>query len=396
MRKGWREVPLAEVINIKREACAPNTMGNENVSLYSIPGLDARQWPEIVSPSSIGSNKFRVSEPSVLFSLLNPRIPRFGIAEPGSYCSTEFAVMSPLDPSILGLEYLALIASDQAFQRYLQATAKGTTGSRARAKAEDIRSHRIMLPPLAEQGRIVDLIGSLDESITAARDSVAEAAHLLERARRTQLSPADESWTSTTLGAVAERVIGRTPPRNKPEYWTADADDRPFCTIATMNDPRVRSCAEGVTADAEKDGVAKRVPAGALLLSFKLSLGRIAVPIQDVFPNEAIAWVKPNYGIDQEFLRHSLLNVDWNNQGSRAVKGKTLNKQSLDAIELSVPSLRKQREIAQQLLAIEDLIARGQEAERQLSDVRFNMLTTLLSGEHEIPESYDDTTELAA
>lgn len=144
---------------------------------------------------------------------------------------------------------------------------------------------------------------------------------------------------------------------------------------------------------AERDGVAKRVPAGSLLMSFKLSIGRLAVPAQDVFPNEAIAWIRPNDGVLQEFLRHALAAVKWDELGSRAVMGKTLNAASLDAVPLAVPPLAQQTAIVETLDAIERATRASKLQVDRLRDVRSNLLTALLSDEHAIPESYDELME---
>lgn len=247
----------------------------------------------------------------------------------------------------------------------------------------------VVFPSIAAQRPICAVFDSLDK-LAAAAEAAREAAHLgARRLAERLLRPGQEGWDDATLGLVASRRIGRTPPRNQPEYWTQDASQRPFCTIATMNDPRVRSCTEGVTAAAEEAGWAKRVPAGSLLLSFKLSIGRTAVPEQDVFPNEAIAWILPNDSIDQEFLRQCLKVVDWDRQGSRAVKGRTLNKASLDAIPIPVPHMDEQLRLAKILRSAEAAVEQYDEALNRLATVRRHLLSVLLSGEHEIPESYD-------
>ena len=101
-----------------------------------------------------------------------------------------------------------------------------------------------------------------------------------------------DGWTDAALGDVAEIAIGRTPPRDEPRYWTNDLT-RPFCTIADMGDGTILPGREGVTEAAEVDGKAKRMPAGSLLLSFKLTIGRVGIAGVDLFPNEAIARVEP-------------------------------------------------------------------------------------------------------
>jgi len=144
-----------------------------------------------------------------------------------------------------------------------------------------------------------------------------------------------DRWRETTLREVATRTIGRTPPRNDPSMW-ATSTERPFVTIADLGLNRTVTAREGVSELAEASGHAKRFPAGSLLLSFKLSIGRVGVADRDVFTNEAIARLAPVDGVLRDFLAIALENVNWEELGGRAVKGKTMNKSSLDAVDDAV------------------------------------------------------------
>lgn len=173
-------------------------------------------------------------------------------------------------------------------------------------------------------------------------------------------------WEMVRLAEVSTRTIGRTPPRKEARYWTADPSERPFCTIADMRGRFVSGGSEGVTDLAEREGKAKRVPAGSLLLSFKLSIGKVGFTDRDVFPNEAIAWIQPSPMITQPFLALALESVDWDSLGGRAVKGKTLNSGSLDAVQLPLPPLVEQRRLVDLIGAIDDVIEEARAAHDSL------------------------------
>lgn len=247
----------------------------------------------------------------------------------------------------------------------------------------------IPLPPLREQERIVDLIAAVDETIEKAEAAHRGVSKTLS-ARRTAIFGALALEAPSTLEMVASRTIGRTPPRKSARYWTAEPGDRPFCTIAAMADQHVSGCSEGVTEEAEKDGVAKRVPAGSLLLSFKLSIGRLAIPDKDVFPNEAIAWIQPRDGVRQGYLQHALASVPWDEMGSRAVKGRTLNSESLNAVPVPLPTPEVQRAVEDELSILSSAHWGAERHLECLRSVRSNLLNALLSGGHLIPESYDE------
>ena len=155
----------------------------------------------------------------------------------------------------------------------------------------------------------------------------------------------NDDWHETTLGQVARITIGRTPPRKEQKYWTSDLS-RPFCTIADMDDITINPKREGVTEVAVLDGKAKRVPAGALLMSFKPTIGRVGFAAKDLYPNEAIAWLDvTDPRVDLRYLAYWLGSRDLTEGSGRAVKGETLNSGSLRAISVSFPSLEVQRRI---------------------------------------------------
>jgi type I restriction enzyme S subunit len=154
-----------------------------------------------------------------------------------------------------------------------------------------------------------------------------------------------DGWIETSLGEIADLRIGRTPPRNDRRFWTGDLA-RPFCSIADMVGSEIRPVREGVTELAEGEGKAKRVPQGSLLLSFKLTIGRVGFAAVDLFPNEAIAWIIPKSSdVEPRYLAIWLGHADLRGDSGRAVKGDTLNSVSLRNISVRVPPLAEQRRI---------------------------------------------------
>ena len=175
----WSESVIGEVVSLQRRRIDPTRLG-EDVKLlhWSIPGLDATGGPLSESASQIGSHKFQLSSDCVLLSLLNPRIPRYAIAEGGSdvVCSTEFAALTPKDA--ISLHFLACIVSAPAFLQQVLGLAQGTTKSRERVKPSDLLALPIRLPDLSEQQRIVHLISSIDRQVSSLESLIDSAQSL--------------------------------------------------------------------------------------------------------------------------------------------------------------------------------------------------------------------------
>lgn len=73
-----------------------------------------------------------------------------------------------------------------------------------------------------------------------------------------------------------------------------------------------------------------------VLLSFKLSIGRVAIAGVPLYTNEAIAGLSPK-GLTREFLFQGLQSWDLLQGVDQAIKGATLNKQKLKKIEFDYP-----------------------------------------------------------
>lgn len=191
-----------------------------------------------------------------------------------------------------------------------------------------------------------------------------------------------DGWEATTLGEVADLIVGRTPPRKDERYWTVDLE-RPFCTIADMGAMEVLPEREGVTEAAEIEGKAKRVPAGSLLMSFKLTIGRVGFAAVDLFPNEAIVWIKPREGVPvvDRYLALWLSHLDLTESAGQAVKGQTLNGPSLRAIPVDLPSLLVQRRVVDLVDAVDTYAAAAAARAEAARGARSALLDRELSGD---------------
>jgi type I restriction enzyme S subunit len=157
-----------------------------------------------------------------------------------------------------------------------------------------------------------------------------------------------EDWTRKYLAEVATYRSGRTPARANPAFW-ADADNGvPWVAISDMAEfGVVTSTKEKITQNAFDSVFGRRaVRAGTLLMSFKLTIGRVATLGIDACHNEAIISIYPKPEIDQRFLGYFLSRVDYDALQDRQIMGNTLNQEKIDRIEIWTPSFAEQRAIA--------------------------------------------------
>lgn len=177
-------------------------------------------------------------------------------------------------------------------------------------------------------------------------------------------------WPMVALGELCDIRIGRTPSRKEPTYW---GPGHPWATISDLNQGHGFSRTRETITD---DGAAimpPKVPAGTVLLSFKLSLGKTARAAMDTYTNEAIAALPIRHPdrLTPEFLELALQTVRWHDLASRAAKGKTLNRSSLQSVEIPIPSREEQNRIA-------NILRSAEEPDQSIIDLKVRLEQLLL------------------
>ena len=403
MREGWKETTLGEVASVERgvswskeqESWQPvqgavPVVRIGNVQLSGI-AMSETLYVRNVKKTSIDMKAILTSTILMVGSNGNPdRVGNVHLAGTNLSGHLYASFLIGIDCGASSLpEFLWMYLQSQAVQARISEATAGSTGLK-NIRLAWLRSMVVQIPPLAEQKRIVDVIGAVDAYV-AALESYANAARTARAALLHELLTTNtEGWKETTLGEVAILSIGRTPSRANAKYWTDDLR-YPFCTIADMAEKQISPSREGVTQAAIDDGKARHVRAGSLLMSFKLTIGRVGFAAVDLFPNEAIVAITPGPSRStREFLYFWLGSHDLTEGSGRAVKGATLNSASLAAIRLLLPPLTEQKRIVDVIGTVDGAIAGADRAAEDARNLRSGLLSDLLSGDHGIPESYDE------
>ncbi len=142
---------------------------------------------------------------------------------------------------------------------------------------------------------------------------------------------------------VCDIVIGATPATRHKAYWGHRGRGHAWATISDMQDRYVTATERTITDEAVQRTSVKKLPKGTVLLSFKLTVGKLAIAGCDLFTNEAIAGLVPkDERILSEYLYHLMPAIDLRSHVQPAAKGHTLNKKILENIRIPVPSRAQQ------------------------------------------------------
>ena len=167
-------------------------------------------------------------------------------------------------------------------------------------------------------------------------------------------------WQEVALGDICQIEIGGTPSRSESAYWwnsNEDGERLPWVSISDLQERVIVSTKEGITRLGIERSNAKYVPQGTLLMSFKLTIGKLAFAGKDLYTNEAIASLYTSDSVYPEFLYYGLQYWNLTANTDQAIKGVTLNKQKLQEIPCLLPPLPEQKKIAEILSGIDNLLA---------------------------------------
>ncbi|MDH0704077.1 restriction endonuclease subunit S [Pseudomonas toyotomiensis] len=150
-------------------------------------------------------------------------------------------------------------------------------------------------------------------------------------------------WMDRKIARDIPFVVGWTPPSGKDEYYDGDL---PWVTIADMTQMTVEDTKSKISHLAVRDKGAKVVPAGSMLFSFKLSVGKIAFLTIDSYTNEAIAGFLPCGPLDLEYWKYAAPEFI-PRYGRENIYGATLlNQELISSVRFFAPARVEQTQIA--------------------------------------------------
>lgn len=147
--EGWRRDPLSTICAASRASIDPREHKDALFDHFSIPAFDAGDGPVRQPGAEIMSNKLVVPNGAILFSRLNPSIPRVWWARTqedvfASVGSTEYLVAQPRRGTASAFLY-SLLMSDE-FRADVVARVTGTSNSHQRVKPGSVLEIDVVVP----------------------------------------------------------------------------------------------------------------------------------------------------------------------------------------------------------------------------------------------------------
>ena len=298
----------------------------------------------------------------------------------------------------LDAEYLYYWINSYEGQKKIDAIAKGT--AQKAVPIALLKEIEIVIPENPIQKKVVVILKNYDQLIENNKKQIKlleEAAQRLYKEWFIDLrfpgyenckivDEVPEGWSKDRADNFFKITIGKTPPRAEKQWFVDGSVGMPWLSISDMGNAGVYvfNTSEGLTSDAVQKYNMKVVPAGTVFVSFKLTVGRVAIAIKDMCTNEAIA----HFCIENDKLRAYtycyLSNFEYDTLGNTSSISKAVNSKIIKAMPFVMPNDDTIEKFSNVVDPILNEIKVKQEICNELIEARDRLLPKLMSGEVEV------------
>ena len=273
-------------------------------------------------------------------------------------------------------EYLYYYFKDK--KEYLKSIAGGST--MPILKKSDFENIIVELPERKVQDKIVQILGLLDKKIelnNQINNNYLEIINCLYNKIFNDLDIYDKAEN------IANITIGKTPPRSNRECFTTNTNDMKWISISDLgkSDTYIFNTSERLTKEAIDKYKVKIIPKGTIILSFKLTVGRVAITTEDMATNEAIAHFNlKNEGM-KYYLYTYLKNFDYTKLGSTSSIATAVNSKIIKAMPIGIPNEVILERYNKKVKSIFNKILENEKENEVLEQLRDTLLPKLMNGE---------------
>jgi len=183
--KGWVKTTLGEIVEPSRERVLPAEVPRMRyVGLEHIEPQTMKLFGH-GSAGAVRSSSFRFSKGDVLYARMRPYLNKVWVAEFDGVCSPEFFVLQ--ESRALNSQFLGARLNAGDFVTYANGQ---VSGERPRVDFEKLSGFAILLPPLAEQERIVAKLSAALSAVQRAETASRRARERVQRYREAVLHAA--------------------------------------------------------------------------------------------------------------------------------------------------------------------------------------------------------------
>lgn len=361
-------------------------------------------FSDLKSVDAEDAEKYILKENDIVFARTGNSTGRsyFYEKQHGTFVYAGFLIKFSLDPNKVNPRILKYYTHSKPYFDWVNSFDTGAT--RGNINAKTYGDMEIELPSRKVQDKIVSILSSLDRKIelnNKINADLEEMAQAIFKNRFVDFEPfKDGKFVDSELGMIPEgwKVgraddfyqinIGKTPPRKEHKWFSTNPADKIWVSIANMGNSGIfiSDSSEYLIKEAVDRHNIIMVPRNTILLSFKLTVGRVAIADKELTTNEAIARFILSDDKYMEYLYLYLKNFDYNSLGSTSSIATAVNSKTIKGMQMLQPSDKIIDAFHIQVNPIFEKIRSLTKENSRLSLLRDTLLPRLMSGELEVPE----------
>jgi type I restriction enzyme S subunit len=401
MRDGWTETTFGVLAQVTSGfAFSTNSWRDEGIPVIKINNVrDGRvsldKCSYISEPIPDRASKFLLKKGDLLITLTG-EIGAIGFVSQSQpmYVNQRVGLIKVRDTRRVSLKFLGLFLTMPQVRAEMWSHGKGN--AQLNISPTSIHSLSVNLPPISEQGRMVDLVSSVDSYIEALQRHLESAKKSRNAVLHELLNAGGDGWTETTLGDIAEVVGGGTPSTAVSEYWDGNIIWLTPTEITSQDGKVVNDSIRKISALGLKGSGAQMLPKGTVILTSRASVGYVALAGAELCTNQGFQSLIPKKTVLSKFLmfwiQQNRTEFESRSAGSTF---KEISKSNVKSIKISVPPIAEQQRIVEIISAMDEVANEVERTLEKSKNLRSGLLFDLLSGEHEIPAAYDKVMDTA-
>lgn len=203
-----------------------------------------------------------------------------------------------------------------------------------------------------------------------------------------ELGQIPKGWSIEKVEKIFNITIGKTPPRKEHEWFSKNVKDVKWLSIADMGKGNISviNTSEYLTHEAIRKFKVRLVPKNTILLSFKLTIGRVAISDEEMTTNEAIAHFNNDNANMLPYTYFYLKQFDYSRLGNTSSIATAVNSKTIRAMPFLLPTEDVIDNYYRLCNPIIEHIIANEVQNKTLSTLRDTLLPKLMSGEIQIPQ----------
>ena len=258
----------------------------------------------------------------------------------------------------------------------------------------DLEEIGLPLPFIEEQKKIAEILKTVDEAIEKT-DQIIEKTKEIKKGlmqnlitrgighkkfKKTKIGEIPEEWEVIRLKEIAQKFYnGGTPDTKAKDYWDGNI---PWVTGADFEGQKIKQFRRYITDEGVKNSATNVIPKGNLLVVTRTGVGKLAIAPFDIAISQDITGVI----LDSEKALPGYIYWYLNFKSNRLIsiiQGTSINgllREDLESIEVPLPPLSEQKQIAVILSSFDEEIEKETNHREQLETLKKGLMQVLLTG----------------